>query len=126
MNNKDIAEIRKQFKLDNDLLKIADIYNVYIKPIPLLNLSLQFVDFCSLALRTTPQALITSFMLGAKRINRIENVLNCNEIMTAEEDKAVFEEIIKAMIDDEVNSNTFANVYDEINSMLVVEEDTET
>lgn len=46
--------------------------------------------------------------------------------MTAEEDKAVFEEIIKAMIDDEVNSNTFANVYDEINSMLVAEEETET
>lgn len=112
--------------MDNDLLKIADIYSVYIKPIPLLNLSLEFVDFRSLALRTTPQALITSFMLGAKRINRIENVLNCNEIMTAEEDKAVFEEIIKAVIDDEVNSNTFANVYDEINSMLVVEEDTET
>lgn len=31
MNNKDIAEIRKQFKLNNDLLKIADIYNVNIK-----------------------------------------------------------------------------------------------
>lgn len=30
MNNKDIAEIRKQFKLDNDLLRITDIYNVYI------------------------------------------------------------------------------------------------
>lgn len=31
MNKKDIAEIRKQFKMDTDLLKIADIYNVYIK-----------------------------------------------------------------------------------------------
>lgn len=43
--------------------------------------------------------------------------------MTAEEDKAVFEEIIKAVIGDEVNSNTLANVYDEINSMLLVEEE---
>jgi len=56
----------------------------------------------------------------------IENVLNGNEIMTAEEDKAVFEEIIKAVIGDEVNSNTLANVYDEINLRLVVEEDTMT
>jgi len=31
MNKKDIAAIRKQFKLDTDLLKITDIYKVYIK-----------------------------------------------------------------------------------------------
>lgn len=30
MNKKDIANIRKQFKADNDLLKINDIFNVYI------------------------------------------------------------------------------------------------
>ncbi|UFT99874.1 DUF4317 domain-containing protein [Radiobacillus kanasensis] len=30
MNKKDIAQIRRQFKIDNDLLKITDIFNVYI------------------------------------------------------------------------------------------------
>ncbi|MCA1032872.1 DUF4317 domain-containing protein [Bacillus timonensis] len=30
MNKKDIAQIRKQFKLNNDLLKVSDIFNVYI------------------------------------------------------------------------------------------------
>ncbi|MBB6452389.1 hypothetical protein HNQ94_000834 [Salirhabdus euzebyi] len=30
MNKKDIANIRKQFKIDNDLLKITEIFNVYI------------------------------------------------------------------------------------------------
>lgn len=30
MDKKDIANIRKQFKIDNDLLKIHDIFNVYI------------------------------------------------------------------------------------------------
>ncbi|MGD6857941.1 DUF4317 domain-containing protein [Bacillus infantis] len=30
MNKKDIAQIRKQFKINNDLLKISDIFNVYI------------------------------------------------------------------------------------------------
>ncbi|HEY2420926.1 MAG TPA: DUF4317 domain-containing protein [Neobacillus sp.] len=31
MNKKDIANIRKQFKLDNDLMKIREIFNVYVK-----------------------------------------------------------------------------------------------
>jgi hypothetical protein len=31
MNKKDIANIRKQFKLDNYLLRIRDIFNVYVK-----------------------------------------------------------------------------------------------
>ena len=30
MNKKDVAQIRKQFKKDNDLLKISSIFNVYI------------------------------------------------------------------------------------------------
>ena len=30
MNKKDIANIRKQFKVDNELLKVRDIFNVYI------------------------------------------------------------------------------------------------
>lgn len=51
----------------------------------------------------------------------IENVLNGDEIVTAEEDKAVFEEIVKAVIGDEVDSRTLAGVYDEINQMLVIE-----
>ncbi|MET3698851.1 uncharacterized protein DUF4317 [Bacillus oleivorans] len=31
MNKKDVANIRKQFKLDNDLMNISDIFNVYIR-----------------------------------------------------------------------------------------------
>ena len=31
MNKKDIANIRKQFKLDNDLMMIREIFNVYVK-----------------------------------------------------------------------------------------------
>ena len=56
----------------------------------------------------------------------IENVLNGDEIVTAEEDKAVFEEIVKTVIGgDEVDSRTLAGVYDEINQMLVVAEESE-
>ena len=31
MNKKDVAAIRKQFKLETDLLTIQDIYNVYVR-----------------------------------------------------------------------------------------------
>ncbi|MGL6102827.1 MAG: DUF4317 family protein, partial [Exiguobacterium acetylicum] len=31
MNKKDIADIRRHFKMDADLLKIHEIYNVYIR-----------------------------------------------------------------------------------------------
>ncbi|NYF25699.1 DUF4317 domain-containing protein [Sporosarcina sp. JAI121] len=55
----------------------------------------------------------------------IENVLDGEEIMTAADDKAVFEEIVKEMVGNEVNTKTLASVYDEINSMLVVEEEEE-
>ena len=73
---------------------------------------------------------INHILYAASKANKpdfqfIENVLNGNEIMTAEADKAVFEEIVKAVIGDEVNSKTLANVYDEINSMLVVDEEYE-
>ena len=55
----------------------------------------------------------------------IENVLNGEEIMTAEDDKAVFEEIVKSVVGDEMNTRTIASVYDEIQRMLEVEDDEE-
>ncbi|MDX1772081.1 MAG: DUF4317 family protein, partial [Planococcaceae bacterium] len=70
---------------------------------------------------------INHIMYAASKANKpdfqfIEKVLNGDEIMTAEEDKAVFEEIVKVVIGDEVNSRTLAGLYDEINHMLKVEE----
>lgn len=71
---------------------------------------------------------IHHIMYAASKANKpdfqfIEKVLNGDEIMTAEEDKVVFEEIVKVVIGDEVNSRTLAGLYDEINHMLKVEED---
>ncbi|MFP7168613.1 DUF4317 domain-containing protein [Terribacillus sp. 7520-G] len=53
----------------------------------------------------------------------IENVLNAEEIMTAKDDKSVFEEIVKDITGDQLNTSTLANVYEEINR--VVEENEE-
>ena len=58
-------------------------------------------------------------------IHFIENVLDGEEIMTAEDDKAVFEEIVKEVIGDEVNTRTLANVYEEINRMMDVDDEEE-
>ncbi|MBY0121975.1 DUF4317 domain-containing protein [Bacillus sp. S/N-304-OC-R1] len=56
----------------------------------------------------------------------IENVLNGEEIMTALEDKAVFEEIVKVVAGDELDATTIANVYEEINRMMDEEEEEDT
>lgn len=55
----------------------------------------------------------------------IENVLNGEEIMTASEDKAVFEEIVKQVVGEQVDTHTLANVYEEINRMMDEHEDEE-
>lgn len=55
----------------------------------------------------------------------IENVLNGEEIMTAEEDKAVFEEIVKSVVGEEMDTRTLASVYDEIQRMMEVDEEEE-
>lgn len=73
---------------------------------------------------------INHIVYSASKANKpdfqfIENVLNGDEIVTAEEDKAVFEEIVKAVIGEEVNSRTLAGLYDEINLMLEVEKEAE-
>lgn len=44
----------------------------------------------------------------------IEEVLNVEETMTAEDDKVVFEEIVKKVAGDQINTSTLSNVYDEI------------
>ncbi|MBS4207407.1 DUF4317 domain-containing protein [Bacillus sp. FJAT-50079] len=53
----------------------------------------------------------------------IETVLNGEEVMTAQDDKAIFEEIVKEVVGEVVDTNTLSNVYEEINRMMDVEED---
>jgi hypothetical protein len=55
----------------------------------------------------------------------IEDVLNGEEIMTAKEDKAVFEEVIKDVVGDQMNPSTLASVYGEINRVVEENEDDE-
>jgi hypothetical protein len=55
----------------------------------------------------------------------IEEVLNGEETMTAQDDKVVFEEIIKDVTGDQLNTSTLSNVYEEIHRMIVENEEEE-
>ncbi|MEQ2525085.1 DUF4317 domain-containing protein [Bacillaceae bacterium CLA-AA-H227] len=55
----------------------------------------------------------------------IEDVLNCEEIITAEEDKATFEIILQKVIGDEVDTEIISNVYEEIDKIVMVHEESE-
>ena len=55
----------------------------------------------------------------------IEEVLNCEEIITAAEDKDSFEQILKKVMGDEVDSRVISNVYEEIDKMVQENEEDE-
>jgi hypothetical protein len=48
----------------------------------------------------------------------IEDVLNCEQIITSQEDKDCFDFILKEVIGDEVDSRVISNVYEEIDKMV--------
>ncbi len=56
----------------------------------------------------------------------IEEVLNAEETMTAQEDKIVFEEIVKKVTGDQINTSTLSNVYEEIHRVLEDNEEEDT
>lgn len=55
----------------------------------------------------------------------IEEVLNCEEIITAVEDKNSFEQILKKVIGEQVDSKVISNVYQEIDKMVQENEENE-
>lgn len=55
----------------------------------------------------------------------IEEVLNAEETMTAEDDKVVFEEIVKKVAGNQINTSTLSNVYDEIHQLIEENEEEE-
>lgn len=53
----------------------------------------------------------------------IEDVLNGEEIVTALEDKAVFEQIVKNVVDGELDTQVLSNVYEEIHQIVEYEKE---
>ncbi|GGC98510.1 hypothetical protein GCM10007216_31620 [Thalassobacillus devorans] len=100
-------------------------YNIEVDPVIDLNSPMAgFLFPCF----TDNSADVNHILYSAGKANEpdyrfIEEVLNGEEIMTAKEDKAVFEEVIRDVVGDQLPPSTLATVYGEINN--VVEENEE-
>ena len=102
-------------------------YNIVVDPIINLNAPMGGFLFPSF---TDNAADVNHILYAAGKIHEpdyqfIEEVLNGEEMMTAQDDKIVFEEIIKDVTGDQLSTSTLSNVYEEINRMIVVNEEEE-
>lgn len=92
-------------------------YNIVVDPI--INLNNPVGGFMFPAF-TDNAADVNRVLYSSSKANEpdyhfIEDVLNAQEIMTAQDNKIVFEEIVKDVVGDQMNTTKLASVYDEIN-----------
>ncbi|MFG6121421.1 DUF4317 domain-containing protein [Thalassobacillus sp. B23F22_16] len=103
-------------------------YNIEVDPVIDLNAPMAgFLFPCF----TDNSADVNHILYSAGKANEpdyrfIEEVLNGEEIMTAKEDKAVFEEVIRDVVGDQLPPSTLATVYGEINNVVEEHEEGET
>ncbi|MFG6115474.1 DUF4317 domain-containing protein [Halobacillus sp. MO56] len=103
-------------------------YNIEVDPVIDLNAPMAgFLFPCF----TDNSADVNHILYSAGKANEpdyqfIEEVLNGEEIMTAKEDKAVFEEVIRDVVGDQLPPSTLATVYGEINNVVEENEEGET
>ena len=96
---------------------------------PIINLTSPLSGFLFPAF-TDNYADVNHILYYAGKVNQpndtfIEEVLNCEEIITAEDDKDSFELILKQVVGEEVESRVISNVYEEIDKMLQENEENE-
>ncbi|MFN7253487.1 MAG: DUF4317 domain-containing protein [Anaerobacillus sp.] len=102
-------------------------YNIVVDPIINLNAPIGgFLFPCF----TDNSADVNHILYSAGKANDldhkfIEEVLNGEETMTAKDDKFIFEEIVKEVTGDQLNTATLSNVYEEINRVIEENEDDE-
>jgi hypothetical protein len=89
---------------------------------PIINLASPLSGFLFPAFNDN-SADVNNILYCAGKVNQpdftfIEQVLNCEEIITAEEDKGGFELILKKVIGDQVDSKVISNVYEEIDKVV--------
>ncbi|MFC4324271.1 DUF4317 domain-containing protein [Litchfieldia salsa] len=102
-------------------------YNFVVDPI--INLNTPIAGFLFPCF-TDNSADVNHILYSAGKVHEpdyqfIEDVLNGEDVMTAQDDKVVFEEIIKDVTGDKLNTLTLSNVYEEINRMIVENEEEE-
>lgn len=96
---------------------------------PIINLTAPLAGFMFPAFHDN-MADVNHILYSAGKANEpdyrfIEEVLNCEDIITAEEDKASFEIILQKVIGDELDTETISNVYEEIDRVVQENEENE-
>lgn len=89
---------------------------------PILNLTAPLAGFMFPAFSDNG-ADVNHILYSAAKANQpdyrfIEEVLGCEEIMTAQEDKATFEVVLQKVIGEEVDTELISNVYEEIDRIV--------
>ncbi|MDQ0063288.1 DUF4317 domain-containing protein [Paenibacillus harenae] len=102
-------------------------YNVFVDPIIKLNAPEQGFFFPSV---TDNYSDVNRIMYCAGKSNEpnpnfIEQVLNAEKSVTAQEERAIFEEIVKEVAGDQLDAATIAHVYEEIHQIIETNEEEE-
>lgn len=118
-------EPRKELLFDYVIKEFK--YNIVVDPIINLNAPIGGFLFPSF---TDNSADVNHILYSAGKANVldhqfIEEVLNGEETMTAKDDKFIFEEIVKEVTGNQLNTATLSNVYEEINRVIEENEEDE-
>jgi len=102
-------------------------YNIVVDPI--INLKAPISGFLFPAMTDQGQD-VNRLLYSAGKANEpdfyfTEEVLNAEEIITADEDKIAFEEIVRNVTGDQISTRTLSSVYEEINHIVEEHEDAE-
>jgi hypothetical protein len=102
-------------------------YNVFVDPIIKLNAPEQGFFYPSVTdnYSDVNRILYCSGKANEPNLHFIEQVLNAEKSVTAQEERAIFEEIVKEVAGEQLDTATLAQVYEEIHQVIVTSEEEE-
>ena len=102
-------------------------YNVFVDPIIKLNTPEQGFFYPSVTdnYSDVNRILYCTGKANEPNLHFIEQVLNAEKTVTAQEERAIFEEIVKEVAGDQLDASTIAHVYEEIHRVIETNEEEE-
>jgi hypothetical protein len=102
-------------------------YNVFVDPIIKLNSPEQGFFYPSVMDNYSDmnRILYCTGKANEPNLHFIEQVLNAEKTVTAQEERAIFEEIVKEVAGDQLDASTIAHVYEEIHRVIETNEEEE-
>ncbi len=102
-------------------------YNVFVDPIIKLNSPEQGFFYPSVTdnYSDVNRILYCTGKANEPNLHFIEQVLNAEKTVTAQEERAIFEEIVKEVAGDQLDASTIAHVYEEIHRVIESNEEEE-